>query len=338
MKRMAEFAKECGVTLRPHAKTHKVPEIAKLQLKAGSTGVCLQKPGEVEVFAANGIHDIFLTNEVVVEEKLEKLAKLAETAHLGIAVDNTGVAELTAKVFKEAGTEIDVYVDVDVGMHRCGARARDALPIAKEVSGQDGLVFKGIMGYEGNVNGARTKKEQVKLAEAAMEEIVRAKRAIEHGGVKVEVVSVGSSVSTWINAKHPDVTEVQPGMYLFNDHVLVNRGVATWDDLALTVVATVMSKPTDDRAVVDAGSKAFNFDTGLYPMALERNGVVMEHFSEEHGWLHLSGEGRKLKIGDRIRFVPAHCCTTVNQHDEMYAIRSGKVETVFPILARGKMR
>jgi D-serine deaminase-like pyridoxal phosphate-dependent protein len=338
MNRMVKFTRECGVTLRPHAKTHKVPEIAKMQLRAGSEGVCLQKTGEVEVFAANGINNIFLTNEVVAKEKLERLAVVAEKAHLGIAVDDIEVARLTGKVFREAGTEIDAYIDVDVGMHRCGIEARDAKAIAAEISRREGLTLQGIMGYEGNVNGARTKREQVKLAKAAMDEIVRAKREIERGGMKVDSISVGSSVSTWINAKHPDVTEVQPGMYIFNDHLLVERGVATWDDLALTVVATVMSKPAENRAVVDAGSKAFNFDTGLYPLPLEHTGVVMEHFSEEHGWLRLSGEGRRLKIGDKIRFVPAHCCTAVNQYDEMYGIRDGGVERTFSILARGKMR
>ena len=338
MKRMVEFTKECGVALRPHAKTHKVPEIAKMQLAAGSRGVCLQKVSEVEVFAANGITNIFLTNEVVVPDKLRRLARVAERAHVGIAVDNIEVAKTMGEAFREAGTEVDVYVDVDVGMQRCGVRAKEAPALAEEVSRQDGLVFKGLMGYEGNVNEAKSKREQVRLSNAAMDSIVEAKKKIEQGGMKVEVVSVGSSVSTWINAKHPAVTEVQPGMYLLNDHVLVDRGVATWDDLALTVVTTVMSKPAAGRAIVDAGSKAFNFDTGLFPKPYEHRGVVMEHFSEEHGWLRLSGEGRQVKTGERMRFVPAHCCTTVNQHDEMYGVRNGKVEKVFPIIARGKMR
>ena len=338
MKRMVEFTKECGVALRPHVKTHKVPEIAKMQLSAGSRGVCLQKASEVEVFAASGITDIFLTNEVVVPDKLRRLARVAERAHLGIAVDNIEVAKTMGGIFGEAGTEVDVYVDVDVGMHRCGVRAKEAPALAEKVSRQNGLVFKGLMGYEGNVNEAKSKTEQVRLANAAMDSIVEAKKKIEQRGMKVEVVSVGSSVSTWINAKHPAVTEVQPGMYLLNDHVLVDRGVATWEDLALTVVTTVMSKPADNRAVVDAGSKAFNFDVGLYPKPFDRSGVVMEHFSEEHGWLRLSREGMLVKTGERMRFVPAHCCTTVNQFDEMYGIRNRKVEKVFPIAARGQMR
>ncbi len=338
MKRMVEFTKECDVDLRPHAKTHKSPDIARLQIQAGSKGVCLQKTGEVEVFAANGIEDIFLTNEVVTRQKLEGLSAVAENAHLGLVVDDVDVARLVGAVFAERGTEVDVYVDVDVGMGRCGVKAKGAGAIATELSRQKNLVFKGIMGYEGNVNSAKAKREQVRLANASMGEIVQAKRAIERGGIKVESISVGSSVSTWINAKHPDVTEVQPGMYMFNDHVLVDSGVAAWGDLALTVMTTVMSKPSVNRAVVDAGSKAFNFDYGLYPVPLEQEGVTMENFSEEHGWLRLSGKGRDLKVGDRIGFVPAHCCTAVNQFDELYGVRDGRVERTFPILARGKMR
>ena len=338
MKRMVEFTKDCGVELRPHAKTHKVPEIAKMQIRAGSRGVCLQKTGEVEVFADNGIDDIFMTNEVVAPQKIERLARVAQKIHLGVAVDDMEVAKSMGRIFKNSGSEVDVYVDIDVGMHRCGiGDPNHAADLARQLSGTDGLVFKGLMGYEGHVHQARAKEDQVKLSNAAMSKLVKAKTTIERQGIKVETVSVGSSVSVWTNAKHPAVTEVQPGMYIFNDHALVTRGVAKWEDCALTVVSTVISKPSGGRAVVDAGSKAFNFDTGLFPMAPDRPGVKMTHFSEEHGWLELHGEGRNTKIGDRVSFVPAHCCTTINQFHELNGVRGGKVEKVFPILAAGKM-
>lgn len=337
--RMVKFTKQCGVALRPHAKTHKVPEIAKMQVKAGSRGVCLQKVSEVEVFADNGIDDIFLTNEIVAPSKILKLAQVAQKAHVGLAVDEVEVASNIGRIFKDAGSEADVYVDIDVGMHRCGVTDPErAAELARVVSRTEGLAFKGLMGYEGNVISARSKEDQVRLSNQAMEKVVEAETAIEKGGMKAEAVSVGSSVSTWINARHPAVTEVQPGMYIFNDHILVDRGVATWDDCALTVVASVMSKPTPERAVVDAGSKAFNFDTGLFPKAVGKGGITMAHFSEEHGWLDLEGEGRNLKIGDRISFVPAHCCTAVNQFEEMSGARGGRVERTFSILARGKMK
>jgi D-serine deaminase-like pyridoxal phosphate-dependent protein len=203
---------------------------------------------------------------------------------------------------------------------------------------EKGLVFKGIMAYEGHVGSGKTKDERVKLANDAMAVVARAKKDIENKGMKVDVVSVGSSVSTWTVSKDPIVTEVQPGMYIFNDTGLVDREVATVDDCALTVLATVMSKPANDRAVVDAGSKSFQWDQGLFPRAFYYDGVTMVKFSEEHGWLTLAGKAKQIKVGEKLRFIPVHCCTCVNQHDEMIGIRNSKVEKVWPILARGKMK
>jgi D-serine deaminase-like pyridoxal phosphate-dependent protein len=239
---------------------------------------------------------------------------------------------------REAGSELDVYVDVDCGMGRCGVQPDDAAGIADAVERENGLVFKGIMGYEGHVHGGKTKDERLKLAIDAMTAVTRAKKDIEKKGIGVEVVSVGSSVSTWTVAKDPVATEVQPGMYVFNDAGLVDRQVATVDECALTVLATVMSKPVQERGVVDAGSKAFQWDQGQFPRVFDREGVKMVKFSEEHGWLTLEGEAKKLRVGERLRFIPVHCCTCVNQHDEMIGLRGSKVEKVWPILARGKMK
>jgi D-serine deaminase-like pyridoxal phosphate-dependent protein len=242
------------------------------------------------------------------------------------------------KEVSEAGSELDVYVDVDSGMGRCGVQAEEAATIAQAIAREKGLVFKGIMAYEGHVGSGKTKDERVKLANDAMAVVARAKKGIENSGMKVDVVSVGSSVSTWTVSKDPIVTEVQPGMYIFNDTGLVDREVATVDDCALTVLATVMSKPANDRAVVDAGSKSFQWDQGLFPRAFYYDGVTMVKFSEEHGWLTLAGKAKQIKVGEKLRFIPVHCCTCVNQHDEMIGIRNSKVEKVWPILARGKMK
>jgi D-serine deaminase-like pyridoxal phosphate-dependent protein len=337
MHRMAKFSKECDVNLRPHVKTHKVPDIAKKQLAAGARGVCLQKVGEAEVFAAHGIDDIFITNEIVGEQKYQRLADLAGRIHLGVATDNVNVVKGTARACKERGSELDVYVDIDVGMHRCGVAPKQAVPLAKEISAQDGLVFKGLMGYEGHVGGGRSKAERRKLADEAMKVVSEAKRSIERAGMDVEVVSVGSSVSTWWTAKLPDVTEVQPGMYLFNDGGLVDNQVATLKGCALTVLATVMSKTAPDHAVVDTGSKAYQWDQGVFPRTRSK-GVTMVKFSEEHGWLRLTGKGRSIVVGDRLEFIPQHCCTCINQHDELIGIRRDSVEKVWPIAARGKMK
>jgi 3-hydroxy-D-aspartate aldolase len=337
MKRMADFARECGVKLRPHAKTHKVPEIAKMQLETGSRGVCLQKLSEAEVFASQGIGDIFITNEVVGTQKIERMARLAKKLHLGVAVDDPNNLEEISKACSNEGSEIDLYVEVDVGMHRCGvATPKQAVELAELISKQKNVILKGIMGYEGHVADGKTKEERLKACKEAMDIVSETKKGIKDKGLPVDVVSVGSSVSSWVNAKHPDVTEIQPGMYLFNDVGLVEREVASYDDCALSVVSTVMSKSSPNHSVVDAGSKAFNFDQRRFPKVKGREGIEVVKFSEEHGWLEMRNENG-ISLGDRLEFIPYHCCTCVNQHDEMMGMRGSKVEKKWKILARGRM-
>jgi D-serine deaminase-like pyridoxal phosphate-dependent protein len=336
--RMADFAKECDVDLRPHVKTHKVPEIAKLQLAAGAKGVCLQKLSEAEVFATYGITDIFITNEVVGKQKYPKLARLADQTDLKVAIDNYENAVEISKACSDVGTELKVLVDIDVGMHRCGAQPVDAGTLAEKISRLKNLVFIGIMGYDGQAASGKTKAEREKISNDSMDQIAIAQKEIRKTGLEIKVTSVGSSVSTWIDAKRPEVTEVQPGMYLFNAVNLVQEEVATLDDCALTVLSTVMSRPAEDRAVLDAGSKAFHFDHCAYPWLVGLEGAEIYGFSEEHANVRLSGASRSLKLGDRVQAIPQHCCTCINSHDEMVAYRNGKVENVWKIAARGMMK
>ena len=342
-KRMSRFARDRGVALRPHAKTHKVPEIAKIQLQDGARGICLQKVSEAEVFADYGFDDIFVTNEIVGKTKTDKLARLADKIHLAVAVDNPANISELSRSCAEVGSELSVFVDIDVGLQRCGIPARDAPKLAAQISKEKNLVFKGVMGYDGHVGSGKTKDEREKLSARAMDEIVLAKKEIKKTGLEVEVTSVGGSVSTWLDAKNPEVTEVQPGMYLFNAINLVEAEVATWDECALTVLSTVMSRPTEDRAIIDAGSKAFHFDNCRFPRIVgyeEDGGAEIYHFSEEHGNVSLkSASARKaFQLGDKVEAIPYHCCTCINQHDEMIALRNGKVENVWKVAARGMMK
>jgi 3-hydroxy-D-aspartate aldolase len=337
--RMADFAKECDVKLRPHAKTHKVPEIAKMQVEAGANGICLQKLSEAEVFAKAGFHDIFITNEVVGKQKVDNIASLAGKIRLSIAVDNQENIQELSRACSEAGTELHVLVDIDVGMHRCGVSPKEAPKLANLISSQRNLVFDGVMGYDGHVGGGRTSQERVQLSNDAMDQIALAKSEIKNAtGLPIEVTSVGGSISTWTDAKRPEVSEVQPGMYLFNAVNLVEAEVATLDDCALTVLSTVMSRPTEERAIIDAGSKAFHFDHARFPWLVDLDGSDIYSFSEEHANLSLKGKGRNLKLGDKIEAIPYHCCTCINQHDEMIGIRNSKVEKVWKVAARGMMK
>ena len=336
-RRMMEFIRECHVNFRPHVKTHKVPEIAKIQLAAGAKGVCLQKLSEAEVFATHGITDIFITNEVVGTHKYPRLARLADQIDLKVAIDNYENAVEISKACSEVGTELKVFVDVDVGMHRCGVLPVEAGVLADKISRLKNLVFTGIMGYDGHVSHGNSKSGQSEMAEEAMDQIAIAQKEIRKAGLEIQVTSVGSSVSTWTDAKRPEVTEVQPGMYLFNAINLVEAGVATVDDCALTVLSTVMSKPADDRAILDAGSKAFHFDHCKYPWLVGFEDAEIYGFSEEHANVRLKGASRSLKVGDRVKGIPQHCCTCINQHNEMVALRKGKVENVWKVAARGMM-
>ncbi len=338
LQRMANFTRECGVNLRPHVKTHKIPEIAKLQIDGGAKGVCLQKLSEAEVFATRGITDIFITNEVVGKQKYPRLARLADQIDLKVAIDHYENAVEISKACSEVGTELKVLVDVDVGLHRCGVLPVEAGILADKISKLKNLVFTGIMGYDGQAMSGKSKSEREKISNEAMDQIAIAQKEIRKTGHEIKVTSVGSSVSTWTDARRPEVTEVQPGMYLFNAVNLVEAEVATLDDCALTVLSTVMSKPTEDRAILDAGSKAFHFDHCAYPWLVGLEGAQIYGFSEEHANVSLKGASRSLKLGDRVQAIPQHCCTCINQHDEMVALRKGNVENVWKVAARGMMK
>ena len=337
-RKMVYFTEECGVNLRPHVKTHKVPEIAKMQMELGAKGVCLQKLSEAEVFADHGITDIFVTNEIVGKHKYPRLAALADRIDLRVAIDNFDNAVEISKACKEVGCELRVLVDVDVGLHRCGVSPAEAGILAEKISRLDGLIFTGIMGYDGQAMRGKTKQEREAISNEAMDLISIAQKEVRREGHEIEVTSVGSSVSTWTDAKREEVTEVQPGMYLFNAVNLVEAEVATVDDCALTVLATVMSKPTEDRAILDAGSKAFHFDHCTYPWLVGMEGAEIYGFSEEHANVSLEKSSVKLGVGDRVQAIPYHCCTCINQHDEMVALRNGKVEKIWKVAARGMMK
>ncbi|MEM2549977.1 MAG: DSD1 family PLP-dependent enzyme [Nitrososphaerota archaeon] len=338
IREMAKLAKESGVKLRAHVKTHKVPEIAKLQLEEGSKGICVQKLGEAEVMANHGIDDIFITNEIVGEKKIKRLADLAEKIKIYVAVDHPENVISLSQSMKERGVELGVYIDVDCGMHRTGVSPEKAPELASLIHRSEGLYFAGVMGYEGHAGAPLKADERQKLTEEAIQMTLEAVRLIKNRGIEVKEVSVGSTPTVAYSSKFEEVTEIQPGTYVFNDYYLVDRAVATIETCALRVLATVMSRSAPDRGVIDAGSKAFQLDMNRYPVATGIQGVEVIKFSEEHGWLKITGEAQnKIKLGDKLEFIPYHVCTCVNQHDTMYITRNDKVIYEWQIKARGKM-
>jgi len=338
IREMAKLAKERGLKLRAHVKTHKVPQIAKIQVEEGGNGICVQKLSEAEVMAENGLDNIFITNEVVGQLKLPRLAKLRERIDVFVAVDHLDNIRELSHVMKEHGLELGVYVDVDCGMHRTGVPPEKAPDLAEAVTRSEGLYLVGLMAYEGHAGAPRDREERISLINKAMEQTLFSVKLVKRRGIEVNEVSVGSSATVRYSSMFEGITELQPGMYVFNDYYLVEREAATIDSCALHVLTTVMSRPSPDRGVIDAGSKTFHFDMNRYPVAVGDEGVEIVKFSEEHGWLILRGQAQeKIRLGDRLEFIPYHVCPCVNQFDMLYGLRGGKVESVWPVAARGKV-
>ncbi|GBC71915.1 D-threonine aldolase [Candidatus Calditenuaceae archaeon HR02] len=335
---MAKFAKERGLKLRPHVKTHKAPQIAKMQVEEGGNGICVQKLGEAEVMAEYGLDNIFITNEVVGRLKLSRLAKLREKIEVFVAVDHLDNIRDLSNIMRDRGLDLGVYVDVDCGMHRTGVPPEKAPDLAEAITRSEGLYLVGIMAYEGHAGAPLGREERKNLIRKAMEQTLFSVKLVERKGIEVNEVSVGSSATVRYSGMFEGITELQPGMYIFNDYYLVEREAATVDTCALHVLTTVMSRPSPDRGVIDAGSKTFHFDMNRYPIAVGVEGVEIVKFSEEHGWLTLKGEAQhRIRLGDRLEFIPYHVCPCVNQFDTLYGLKGDKVQYMWTVAARGKV-
>ena len=331
--KMAAFAREAGVNLRPHSKTHKSPTIAAMQVAAGAIGVTCQKLGEAEVMADAGINGILISNEIVGSKKIERLMALARRADVMVAVDDAhNVADLSEAAVA-AGLTLKVLVEVDVGMMRCGVQPGEAaLALAERISQAPGLQFMGLMGYEGHTVSIRDADQRRQGATASLQLLVDTGDLLRRRGLAVSVVSSSGTGTFDIGGRFPGITEIQVGSYATMDADYREVGVPF--ECALTVLATVISTPREGVAIIDAGMKTIAPDHGM-PKVVAVAGAEVLALSEEHGWIILSGPDR-LQPGDKARLIPGHGCTTINLHDRYYVVRDGWVEDVWPVAARGR--
>jgi D-serine deaminase-like pyridoxal phosphate-dependent protein len=341
--RYADFADEHGVRLRSHVKTHKTPALAHLQDRRTGGGIVCQTLGEVEVMAASGLEDIYLTYMVVGDRKLDRLTRVAATVdRFATTVDGPGNIRPLQEAAERRDVTVNAVLELDTGMGRVGTAYENAVERAELIAEQPNLRFDGVMAYEGMVFGeddVQTPAEYETRCFEVMDEVQRAVEDIEDAGIPVEEVRVGSTATSLYSGKHPVVTEINPGMYLFNDGRLVRDSPdVSPDDCALTVAATVISTEADGRIVVDAGSKSIARDVDLPPTAVGYDGLDYFTASEEHGWVDASDCEATFAVGDRIEWIPPHVCTTVNLHDALVGTREGRVETVWNVQARGKVR
>lgn len=343
LKRMAAHVARAGKSLRPHAKTHRCPEIARRQIAAGALGVACAKLGEAEVMAAAGIRGLLITTEVVPPAKIERLIELVRTASdTMVVVDHAENARAISSAARAAGVVVNVMVDIDVGGRRTGIQPGEpAVALARDVASRPGLRLRGLQGYAGHCAHVVGWEARRAASRAAMAPLAETRRLVEAAGLPVEIVAGGSTGTFDIDVEMPELTELQSGSYCVMDIDYRRIGdrkseALTEFEMALTVIATVVSVPTADRAMVDAGLKGFSTDKPFPPEAVERPGVEYSFAGDEHGRLTLRDPDRPVALGERIEFFPPHCDPTINLYDRIFAVRDGKVEDVWEVAARGR--
>src|SRR5574340_447114 len=323
---MAAFFRGGPAHLRPHVKSHKIPQIALRQLAAGASGVCSAKLGEAEAMVDGGIGDVLIANQVVGPAKLERLVALADRARIGVAVDDPDNVAALSRAAKARGVTLGVLVEIDVGMSRCGVSGPEGvLRLVRQTVDRPGLEFRGIMGYEGHVMGIKDQAARAAARRKAIDQVVTAADNVGSNGPPVAEVSGGGTLTYAISGRVPGITEIQAGSYAPMDTNFRNAGSPF--QCAMTVLATIISAPREGVAIGDAGTKVLSTDFGL-PEVKGRPGVQLQKLAEEHTRLELSA-GARLRPGDKIEIIPSHGCTTVNLHDLAYAVRKGRVEEVW---------
>ena len=334
---MANYFSTVNADLRPHVKTHKTPIIAHKQIAAGAIGVTCAKLGEAEAVIHAGIRDVLIANQIVGAQKIARLINLAKHAEIMVAVDNPQNVQAIAEAAAAKGATVRMLIEVNIGMDRCGVEpGAPTLELANQIRQSPNLVFEGLMGYEGHTVAKPNRSERDAAAREAMQRLLDTKHYLEKQGVEIPIMSGGGTGTFNITGSIPEMTEVQAGSYVLMDATYGNvEGVGDHFDCALSVLATVVSRPNPSRMIVDTGLKVLAKEFGI-PQPVGLTGVEMTGLSEEHGKMQVSDENVSLKPGDKLEILPTHCCTTVNLHDRYYGIRNGIVESVWDITARGK--
>jgi D-serine deaminase-like pyridoxal phosphate-dependent protein len=329
--KMQAYCDSHGLRLRPHIKTHKMPAFAHRQVALGACGITCQKLGEAEVMADAGLDDILISYPIIGPVKALRLAELARRVTMGVAVDNPLALETAAEAGRAAGRPIGVLVEFDSGNKRTGVVSVDqALALAHRAAEAEGLRFDGLMTYPST--------------DATSGFVAEAKRLFAEAGLAIPVVSGGGTPNAWRAHEVAGLTEVRVGTYIYHDRSTVAAGAADLDECALHLHATVVSRPTEDRAVIDAGTKSLTSDPAPpsagpgFGLILDYPDAVIERLNEEHGMLDLSRCGRKPQLGERLRIVPNHVCVVSNLYDEVVISRAERVVDTWRVAARGKTR
>ncbi|NLB84439.1 MAG: alanine racemase [Synergistaceae bacterium] len=347
--RMQKKADAFNVKLRPHTKTHRTPALAKLQIEMGAKGIAVAKLGEAEVMYEEGIRDIFIPNEIVGSIKLERLRNLNDKdLLLSVAVDHQDHVKMLSEVFSspENKKKMNVFIDVCTGYPRTGVMpGKDALALAKMIADSPGLHFKGVFTHDGHSYRAADSGEVKEIFRKSQQTMLETAELIRGAGIPVEEISVGSTPSLLLCDEILEgITEIRPGSYIFMDADQASV-VGTYEHCAQTVLVTVISRPTEERVVIDAGTKSLTACQSFSGIAhSEGRGRLKEHpeiflnsISEEHASFDIpEGSGLSYAIGDKIEIISNHACPTSNLFRTIYGVKKGEVVTEWPVLAQSK--
>lgn len=326
--RLQKYLDEHRIANRPHIKTHKIPAIAKMQMDAGAVGITCQKVSEAEVMADAGFTDIFIPYNIIGTSKLSRLMTLAAQINVSVTADSAFVIHGLSNAARQAGLTLNVLVECDTGAGRCGVQSpHEAAELARLIAGLSNLHFGGLMTYPIN---------------EYLDDFVRQTRALlKEDDLQIERVSGGGSPSMWQAHIHPELTEHRAGIYVYGDRLTLRSGAVTLDTCALRIFTTVVSRPTRERGILDAGSKSLSADLhGLdgYGHICEYPEARIYALSEEHGHVDFSACARKPEIGEHVSIIPNHCCMVTGLFDEVVGARGDQVEVTWQVAARGTVR
>jgi D-serine deaminase-like pyridoxal phosphate-dependent protein len=341
LRRMSTYCSEHGLVLRPHTKTHKVPEIARMQMQYGAPGITVAKLGEAEVMVDAGIQDIVIVYPLWGPSKWWRLTELARRARIAVTMDSLPIAEGISRAASSAGVEVGIRLEFDTGFRRCGLPLLDAsIDLAQRVRALPNLRWEGISVYPGHIMGNRTIREQDVLQENV--QMDRLFALLDAARIPRPIVSGGNTPAAFISHRFHGITEIRPGTYVFNDRNTVDAEAARYENCAAMVLTTVVSTSVANRAIIDAGSKTLTADTLLsgdrkhYGYILDHPDVILHDLSEEHGHLLLP-TGSTVAVGDRFKVIPNHICPCINLHDQVFVVSGEKVVDKWKVAARGKV-
>jgi len=341
IQRLQEASDAAEIAVRPHIKAHKTPQVAQMQIQAGAIGVTCAKLGEAEAMAAGGMEDIFIANCLVGPTKMARLVALAKhVPHLSVAVESIESARQMNDAFATAGMVLDVIIEADIGSNRAGVEPDAAVEFAQALQRFPALQLKGVMSYAGRLMyGTRTEEERIECAAEEGRRLSAIAADLRSAGFDIQVVSGGGTPTAGRYQKGCGLTEVRCGTYCLNDHNQVDLGACTTEDIAATVLSTVVSVPTEDRLICDAGAKALDQAvsdvTEGYGWLKGYEGGYVYLINDEHGHIDRKRLQGDLAIGDKVEVYPPRICTCLNLYDYMYVVEDGQVRDVWQITARG---